>query len=183
VVVSADGRYLMLTPRPGQLHVSSDGGNTWTPRGPSQRWDAGAMSADGSRMVAVNGNSGFIYTSADFGENWTPRHVTGFWAGVASSDDGRVLAAANGSGVHVSEDFGATWTERLTAFIDAVACSADCGRIVGGGLFRPVRTSPQRTFEGVGRGLAGFAGSTVELQYLGSGAWTILGYAGDVKTR
>lgn len=191
VAVSADGTHVLALPRSSssQAQVSADSGVSWTPRGPSLVWFGAAVSADGSRMVAGAGTttaSSILYTSTDFGVTWTPRNVSVlFWTGLAMSADGRVMVGVNTHNLYVSENFGATWTERHPGHFDwtAVACSSDCGRMAATRQSAPVITSPQRTHEGPGRGLAGASGSTVELQYLGGGTWTVLAFAGEVNTR
>jgi hypothetical protein len=147
------------------------------------------VSADGSRMLAGAGPSGsnsILYTSADFGQTWTPRQAPAvFWSGLDISTDGRVMAGVNTHALYVSEDFGATWTERHPGHFSwsGIACSSSCGRIAASRRNAPVITAPQRTHEGAGRGLEGTSGSTAELQYLGSGTWTMLSFAGEVRTR
>lgn len=186
VAVSADGRFLLALASLGPLQVSADGGATWTPRGPTASWTAGAISADGSHMVAAT-ISGVIYTSADAGQTWIPRLTTfDLWNVFATSADGRVIAAVNFDSLYVSEDFGATWTQRHPGHYTwtGVACSANCDFIAATRRTgQPVLTSPHRTHAGAGHGLAGASGSTVELQYMGAGTWTLLTFAGDVSLR
>lgn len=87
--------------------------------------------------------------------------------------------------LRVSEDFGNTWQVRRTGDRNwnGVACSADCNVILAsasGG--HPLVLSPLTTFTGSGFGLAGEPGSSVDLQYLGAGVWTITSSSGGVAS-
>src|SRR5580700_11032028 len=62
-------------------------------------WNAVAISADGSRVVAVNNYA--IYTSTNYGFTWIPNSAPNNvgWLSVASSADGtKLVAAAYGNG-------------------------------------------------------------------------------------
>jgi hypothetical protein len=82
----------------------------WTQtHAPTGNWQALAMSADGSKLVAAVYGGG-IYTSTNFGGTWVSNSapVTN-WSGVASSADGGALAAVFYGGICTSQDGGATW--------------------------------------------------------------------------
>lgn len=86
---------------------------TWTQSAaPTESWGGVAVSADGSRMMAVS--SAGIYWSTNSGSAWTPCNGTGGhqWQSIAASADGGfwVAADASGGGIFTSTDFGQTWT-------------------------------------------------------------------------
>jgi hypothetical protein len=77
-----------------------------------------ALSADGSKLVAVAGNNspGPIYYSTNSGLTWTPTTApTNFWTSVASSADGSKLAAVvgnnttNGNVIYISTNSVNSW--------------------------------------------------------------------------
>jgi photosystem II stability/assembly factor-like uncharacterized protein len=94
-----------------------------------------ASSADGSKLVAVEGN-GTIAISVNSGASWfSPTNVGSSvnLDAVACSSDGVRMAAATGTAIYISADSGNTWTKenvnvtggRLTA----VASSADGSQV------------------------------------------------------
>lgn len=187
IAMSADGQVVVAGVSGRSLSVSFDGGHTTTTTtSPADNWAALAASADGRYMLAGT-FGGPLLVSSDFGATWLPRESARLWATVAMSADGRVMVAGDSGGfLYVSEDFGATWHSRENASTRrwlGLACSTDCSRIVAaaddvnGGLF----FAPRSTHEGTGRGLAGEPGSSVELQYLGAGQWTVTASGGEVR--
>lgn len=80
----------------------------------NRSWSGVAMSADGSRLIAVE-RAGYVYTSATSGASWTETMMDEQreWGNVASSADGRRLLASGGvqDPVRTSSDFGVTWTD------------------------------------------------------------------------
>jgi len=90
----------------------------WAPTSsPSKRWNSIASSADGTKVVAVEGSPGLIYVSKDAGSNWTATTAPpDYWSCVASSVDGAKLVAVSSSPsyyhghVYTSTDSGAHWT-------------------------------------------------------------------------
>jgi len=108
-------------------------------------WAAIAASADGTRMVAVQGypGQGSIYTSADEGVTWSMNNSPSlFWDGVASSADGTKLVAVSHSGeIYTCTDPGGNWYAQLAPFLTwtSVASSADGTKLVavayGGGIY------------------------------------------------
>lgn len=156
---------------PGPIYLSSDSGTTWTKSGaPDGYWQSVACSADGSRIVAVQGRNedwrffnpiripGGIYVSADFGQTWSATAApVRLWKSVAMSADGSRVATTcevddppggNQDPLHISTDAGQTW---IAATVPAgkwpaVAMSADGNRMVavanGGGIWlSPTTTS------------------------------------------
>ncbi|MCA3174431.1 MAG: hypothetical protein ING36_02680 [Burkholderiales bacterium] len=102
----------------------------WTARESARNWRSVASSADGQRLVAVNGDQ--IYTSSDAGETWTARESGRNWWSVASSADGqRLVAVESGGQIYISSNAGVTWTAReSTRNWTSVASSADGQRLV-----------------------------------------------------
>lgn len=146
---SGDLTHLVGTVYGAKLRVSNNSGSTWTERGTVQTWKAAAVSANGSRMVAVTGDRsypsyryfGSIFTSTDSGVTWVER--TGYpsqsFTSVACSADGmRIVAVADNrtdesdnsvSGqMVISTDGGATWTVRETPRSWWDVASSDNGR-------------------------------------------------------
>jgi hypothetical protein len=93
-----------------------------------------ASSADGSRLVALDANSGGIYTSTNFGATWaTNKSFIWPWKSVAASADGSKLAAVwGGTSIYVSTNSGSSWSSNNIPSSDfaAIASSADGTRLV-----------------------------------------------------
>ena len=103
--------------------------NSWEPRETSRIWYDVAMSADGSRIYAVDGGTpGPVMASVDGGITWAQVFNNSFWRGVATSSDGSVVTAVDGSpgNIWTSTDYGQTWFsgDSDRSWSD-VACSAD----------------------------------------------------------
>jgi hypothetical protein len=104
----------------------------WTPTSaPTKNWQAIAMSADGSKLVAAV-NAGGIFTSTNFGATWISNNAPNVaWDAVTSSADGTRLAAAfsGAGGIYTSVDGGATWNSSAPASFSwlSLSCSADGG--------------------------------------------------------
>ncbi|HTX20834.1 MAG TPA: sialidase family protein [Candidatus Aquilonibacter sp.] len=101
---------------------------------PSNLWNCVALSADGSKLVAVSESGpdslGSIYTSPDGGTTWVSNNVVNTnWSSCASSADGTMLVAvANGGAIYTSTNSGAIWTQSTNApalYWNCVASSAD----------------------------------------------------------
>lgn len=194
VASSADGMRLVAVEgdipndTPGRIHISTDGGQTWTPNGPSGVWTGVAASADGMRLVAIEWQ-GQIHTSADGGVTWTPRETARPWRRVVSSADGRKLVAMEQLGqIHVSDDAGETWQARTTNNAwDDVAIAADGGRMYATYLpLNPADTaslaaSTEWTKLGPDGWISGDAFESITLQYAGSGAFEVIGSAGELQ--
>ncbi len=103
---SADGTRLVAVGRNTQILVSSDGGLTWNPRGPTREWIAAASSADGTKLIAA-AEYDRLYISTDSGLTWTPRGPEARWRAAAVSADGsRFIANILGGHIYVSEGTG-----------------------------------------------------------------------------
>jgi hypothetical protein len=136
IASSYNGTNLVVGGNPQAIYTSTDSGADWNSTGfgashplpvASQFLSGGhpiAMSADGTRIAFVSGNT--VYCSTDSGATWNP--FTGAqWTGVASSSDGLKLAASSrSSGVYVSSNGGTNWTQSSSTvqFID-IASSGD----------------------------------------------------------
>ncbi len=136
----------------GRIYTSSNGGATWTARGPSLNWSAVASSANGARLVAADvgpgGAGGQLYTSDDAGVTWIARESPRQWASLASSADGmRLVAADSGLGgagglLYTSSDAGVTWMARASTQVwRSVASSADGNKLVAAALSGQLHTS------------------------------------------
>jgi hypothetical protein len=110
---------------PSNVHISTDGGATFTTSAdlpPGQAWIQTDMSADGQRMVAIAFGGG-MFISTNKGVNWTA--VSGGAAvslanrdfeSVTMSDDGQRITAVIMNGPAVSSaDGGATWVAGTSA--------------------------------------------------------------------
>jgi hypothetical protein len=125
----------------GGIYTSADGGATWTTNDVTgSLWVGVASSADGSRLVAVEGaygGGGFdpsdgIWISTNAGGNWAQTIApVAEWHGVASSADGTKLAACSIGYLYFSTNSGSTWTTPggPSGDYDFIASSAD-GNIV-----------------------------------------------------
>jgi photosystem II stability/assembly factor-like uncharacterized protein len=120
----------------GLIHISRDGGATWTTRDPSGNgggnWYDVAVSSDGTRLVYASASDN-LWVSTDAGLTWAARGPSAAWMGIAGSSDGQRLAALPSYGnIHVSDDGGVTWNPRGEYFPvwSDVATSANGMRIV-----------------------------------------------------
>ena len=140
LTLSADGSQLVAADGydtdagNGYVYTSSDLGLTWSirlsmPQGSTTNI---ATSADGTKMVAVQGQPGYIYVSTNSGVTWTSRTSAGSraWQNVSSSADGTKLAASVAGSLYVSTDSGATWTARTSPGAEFVASSADGSKLI-----------------------------------------------------
>jgi photosystem II stability/assembly factor-like uncharacterized protein len=128
---SSEGRYQTAVVSNGQIYISNNFGNTWSPRDSNRAWRRVAMSSDGQRQTAVGSNAQ-IYISNDFGETWTPRELNRSWISVAiSSNGGYQTAAGLNTQIYISNDFGETWSPReSTRDWRGIAMSSDGQRQV-----------------------------------------------------
>jgi len=142
VAVSSNGQSILA----GTYHLlftSKDGGETWTehpgPAGPGHgSWQV-AMSADGTRLAALNNNPagyGAVWTSADGGGTWSRVFEIVYGTQIVSSADGtRLLVGQNYDYVpddgrlYISTDGGASWSSRTQpgrrVWYTGLASSAD----------------------------------------------------------
>jgi hypothetical protein len=116
----------------GAIHAFSVSAQTWSPTtAPAHSWSSVAMSADGTRIVAV-ANVGPIYTSANYGSTWVSNSAPSTaWSGAAASADGTRLVAVAG-GIYTNS--GTTWALAFNPprnhLIGSVAASADGAKLV-----------------------------------------------------
>lgn len=103
-------------------------------------WDSGAMSEDGSTIVAITQNTA-VYLSTDSGNNWSevkPRGLTTAtqWQTTAVSSDGQVIAVGGQNGMYISTDQGGSWTQVLSGAdasnFTSVSMSPDGQYLIGG---------------------------------------------------
>jgi hypothetical protein len=113
---------------------------TWTQRSaPIANWSGLAMSADGTKLVAVVGGGvsvGSIYTSTDSGVTWISNNAPKLdWIAVCSSADGLELAA-NEYGRGTWTNSGTSWTQTPcpvdSFYPSSIASSADGNTLIGG---------------------------------------------------
>ncbi len=186
IAMSSDGMKLVAAANTNFLYTSTDGGVTWTQRATAQPWTGVASSADGTRLAATMSN-GRIWLSTDSGVTWTAAGpaTAKQWRSVAMSTDGmRLSAVAFNDTVWASMDGGLTWTARETSRAWwAVAMSADGRKVfgaesgVGGQLHR---SSALSTVLGAAGGVSGDAAASVELEYVGSGQFSVRSSGGTV---
>ena len=120
VTMSSDGLKMMASHVHGSLWQSVNGGTNWSemPGTNLMNWWHIAMSADGSRALAVNddqdhtsaGAAEGAWLSVNSGATWTRSSITTPLGRAAISRDGSTMAVSlYGSEVRVSRDSGATW--------------------------------------------------------------------------
>ena len=138
IASSSDGSKLVAVARNDRIYVSTDFGDTWTPRGTTQQnWTAVASSSDGSIMLAADDWNSWIWRSTDSGVTWAatsgaPQSRRSF----AMTGDATVAYA---DGIWRSITGGATWYGSFTppsTGYQSVACSADGMKVAvatGGG--------------------------------------------------
>lgn len=150
VASSADGSRLIAAAEGDQLFLSSDSGQSWSPRSVKVFWSGVAASENGTNIIAVaqtaGGTPGPVYTSADGGEVWTLRSGAGsrVWTGVAmAADASRMVAAAAGDRLLVSVDRGVTWADFNSPIATwmGVASSADGLSLAAAPFNAPIVTS------------------------------------------
>lgn len=117
VVSSADGSKISAIAESQKMYTSSNSGATWVtnnePGGNFVPFSCIASSADGTRLVGGNNNSGEIATSADSGTTWVVRtnYVDCYWSSALSSTDGRTLVLCEEEApIFFSTNWGANWS-------------------------------------------------------------------------
>ena len=156
----------------GIIITSTNSGTTWTQTSAptNENWQSVASSSDGTKLVAVIGDSpSRIYISTNSGTTWTltstPTYMN--WSSVASSSDGtKLVAVAKGvligySGIYISTDSGTTWTQTSTPTEQqnwtAVASSSDGTKLIAvasaedynkGGIFTSTNSGATWTLTG-----------------------------------
>jgi hypothetical protein len=185
VASASDGLHLIACPQLGFIFTTSDGGANWFPRDSGRNWVAVASSADGGRLFACDGyppSQGQLYTSPDFGLTWTPHESNRWWTSVASSADGmRLIACAQGGPIVISSDAGETWeATETTRNWKAVASSADGTRLVAAEYGGRIYTRGPWTSAGPEGYISGSRGGSIELQFVGGGAWVPISFTGPL---
>jgi len=118
---------------------------TWTQASaPTTNWQAIAMSADGTRLIAAGGSYfgaanglGPIFLSTNAGVSWTQSSapITN-WLNVCSSADGSKLAAGGARGIFYSTNSGIDWLKADAPFPfeywSSVTAAADGSRLAAG---------------------------------------------------
>jgi len=126
VVMSSDGKIIMIGISNGEVYSSTDSGNTWTSdlitslKKPVEKL---AISSDGKIRTAITGNRIEIYS----GNTWTAKETERNWSSVAMSSDGtKQTAVVDGGQIYISTDSGNTWTAKETnRRWNSVAMSSD----------------------------------------------------------
>jgi len=201
---SRDGQRLVAvasfyssTPALQGVHVSTDGGATWTRRMADGNWAFASSSADGQRMAAID-NGGHPWISDDGGAHWTIRFSYSNWSGLAVSGNGQVVSALeprddsrNYTGyTFVSPDGGRdTWNwYGENRWYRATSLSFDGNWMVvgdtgpngsGGRLYT---SQGNRTAAGTPGSIAGGQGQVLELTYQGNGRFTVSHHSGGTFT-
>jgi Concanavalin A-like lectin/glucanases superfamily len=143
--VSTDGTKMFQCVNGGICYVSTDSGQSWTPKfsDSNRAWWASAASADG-RYMATQGHSTSIQVSADYGNTWNSYGPVSSWEGISVSADGSRMVAIQYSGnLYTSSDYGQTWnvsTAGVKGWV-SVDSSADGKHIVAGVLSGYIYTS------------------------------------------
>ena len=134
IACSADGTTLFMS---GfrltiPIYISTNRGDAWTmTSAPQGTWASFALSADKTKVAAVNYGPPGIYTSADGGISWISNNVPdNYWTSVAASGDGNRLVAVSvfPQTIFTSTNAGALWTQVTNAPLAdwrSVASSAD----------------------------------------------------------
>lgn len=130
IACSGDGLKMAAVVDSGMIWTSADGGGTWTARAGAgvRNWKSVAVSADGSRIMAIEVTStenvvgGIVsylhssgaWLSVDGGTTWTLKtSQASRWNKVAISPDGSKVAVACEGEVWISVDGGTTWVRRV----------------------------------------------------------------------
>ncbi|KQT07601.1 hypothetical protein ASG30_17365 [Ramlibacter sp. Leaf400] len=178
------------------IHVSTDGGATWTRRQGNGNWAFAAASADGGRMAAID-NGGNPWISDDGGVTWTMRFGFSNWSGLAVSGNGQVVSAleprddtyAYTGYTFVSTDGGTDWNwHGENRWYRGVSLSFDGNWIVvgdtgangsGGRLYT---SQGNRTSGGTLGSIGGGQGQVLQLTYQGNGRFTVTHHEGGAFT-
>ncbi len=112
IAASADGSVVAAGTENGMIHVSRDGGVTWTecnPAGQPRPWNGVCLSSNGMR-IACTAFDDLVFVSEDAGITWSGRGPSNRWMDIACSADGLKLAATSQLGpIYLSADGGLTW--------------------------------------------------------------------------
>ncbi|MCX6854660.1 MAG: tandem-95 repeat protein, partial [Verrucomicrobia bacterium] len=153
VAASADGTVLAAASyavnsgsNPDRIYISTNSGQSWTPRGPTAFWVGVACSSDGTKLVATADN-GQIHTSTDSGLTWTARESTRNWGRVVSSADGNTLLTTASGVIYRTIDAGVTWVPNSSRNWGTVTMTSDGSKFAAtiAGLSQQVYTSSGTT--------------------------------------
>jgi len=94
IASAADGNTLIAGQWSGDVAVSTNAGETWTPTVlTNEYWNSVAASADGTKLLAAAG-PGAVFLSTNSGLSWVSTSLPAYyWGSVAISADGRTMAA------------------------------------------------------------------------------------------
>ncbi len=110
-IMSGPGGWLYLAGETGTLLVSTDVGETWTPREIAYRGSLFALVAVDGDAVIVAGLRGRIFISQDHGENWAERssEIKVLITAGVSLPNGVVVLAGQGGNFFLSRNSGASF--------------------------------------------------------------------------
>jgi hypothetical protein len=175
-----------------RLYASGDGffysldkGTNWTPAATPS---ATLLACSPNGLKLVGAAAGQIITSVDGGTNWTTRTSAGTrsWTSLAISADGsRIIGTVTGGRIYVSLNGGTTWTATgPTAAWTSLAAANDATKLIAvpdtGNIYISESLPTQTTSLGGIGYLIGNEYSSVELQYIGNGAFMVLTSAGNL---
>lgn len=122
VAISNDGQYIFAQGNSNYVHVSSNGGTSFTQKTTNVQQNNNQLvcSATGQYVYLGGGafGAGYVTVSTDYGATWSQKSATGTAVkqALACSSDGRyVVTGAASAAVYTSADFGANWTTRTNA--------------------------------------------------------------------
>ena len=109
--ISTDGSKIVLE-YGHSFSISTDGGQSWTEKGPDLRYGLVQVSPDGSFLVgcSVSGGAYTTYISTDNGHTWTQKGTNSVECPTYVTNNGTLIAKAANK-IAKSTDYGQTWTE------------------------------------------------------------------------
>lgn len=170
IAISPDGSILAVAGLDG-IHLSRNLGLTWTrTSAPIKTWTRICLSADGSRLFAVELDSapfgkGLIHQSADGGQTWHwSGSPTAHWSSIACTPDGnRILATADPSLIAAGNPGGVFVSPPVSAEASgAIPATANLG---ADGVQIRWKGAPNHTYR------------ILQSDRLGGATWTALGAA------
>jgi photosystem II stability/assembly factor-like uncharacterized protein len=130
--------------------VTSAFSQTWirTSAPTNNFWQTMAVSADGTKLLAVEQEN--IYISTNSGNTWmaaNPSPSSSSWQAAASSADGVILAAGSYGGLYISTNSGITWQLNTNApqnvWYWSIATSADGMKMIAAPYYDTSAGNPQ----------------------------------------
>jgi hypothetical protein len=135
VAISASGSIMTAVKYSDGIHVSNDGGDTWTETlGSNWGYTSVDISASGTIQAVVVDNNWKVFISTDSGSSWSQKGSNGYYSDVAVSADGSIITIVTGRPqstqitgyIYVSTDTGDTWTQKGSVKCwTGIAMSAD----------------------------------------------------------